>query len=341
MQLSGYYQSPGRAAREAARLTLHERYLVLECNGQRQIASLDSIQVSDALGTIPLTLTFSDGGRFVPKDDSAFRQWQQQRHRPSFIHRLERHWRGVGLTLLATIASIAVYILWVLPALSTTIASNIPASIEQKVGQQTLTLLQSSGFSETKLTQTQQQRMERLFSRIIPDEIRRDAVPLQLKIMHLDGGVNAFMLANGTLIMSDDLIQLAKSDDALAAVMLHEIGHHYYRHPMRMLVHSSLISLSYMWLTGDVSGIGDTLLQSAAFVNQMQFSRSMEREADEYAIAQMKEQGLSLAAMGEIYAQLQQSGEKDSQGISLPEWISSHPDMSERIKTILAAEQGK
>ena len=341
MQLSGYYQSPGRAAREAARLTLHERHLVLECHGQQKIASLDTIKVSDALGTIPLTLTFSDGGRFVPKDDSAFRQWQQQRHRPGFVHRLERHWRGVGLALLATLAAIVVYVWWVLPAISTAIASNIPASIEQKVGQQTLTLLQNSGFSEAKLAPAQQQRMERLFNSIIPGEMKRDTVPLQLKIMHFDGGANAFMLANGTLVLSDDLVEMAKSDDALAAVMLHEIGHHHYRHPMRMLVHSSLISLSYMWLTGDVSGIGDTLLQSAAFVYQMQFSRSMEREADEYAIAQMKAQGRSLTAMREIYAQLQQSGEENSRGISLPEWISTHPDMPERINVIQAAEQNR
>lgn len=341
MQLSGYYQSPGRAAREAARLTLHERHLVLDCNGQQRVASLDTMMVSDALGTIPLTITFSDGGRFVPEDDSAFRQWQQQRHRPGLIHRLEQHWRGVGLTLLATLAAIVVYVWWVLPAISNALASNIPASIEQKVGQQTLTLLQNSGFSEGKLTQAQQQRMERLFSSTIPDEMKRDTVPLLLKIMHFDGGANAFMLADGTLVVSDDLVQMAKSDDALAAVMLHEIGHHHYRHSMRMLVHSSLISLSYMWLTGDVSGIGDTLLQSAAFVHQMQFSRSMEREADEYAIAQMKVQGRSLAAMKEIYAQLQQSSEKNSQGISLPEWISSHPDMSERINVIQAAEQDK
>jgi len=79
-------------------------------------------------------------------------------------------------------------------------------------------------------------------------------------------------------------------------------------------------------------------LQSAAFVNQMQFSRGMEREADEYAIAQMKAQGRSLAAMAEIYGQLEQAGEKESGGLSLPVWMSTHPDMPERIKEIKAAE---
>ncbi|MGL9734399.1 MAG: M48 family metalloprotease [Symbiopectobacterium sp.] len=34
------------------------------------------------------------------------------------------------------------------------------------------------------------------------------------------------MLANGTLIVSDELVKLSHHDDGLVAVMLHEIGHH-------------------------------------------------------------------------------------------------------------------
>ena len=76
---------------------------------------------------------------------------------------------------------------------------------------------------------------------------------------------------------------------------------------MRMLVRSSLVALTLMWMTGDVSGIGDTLLQSASFVNEMQFSRGMEREADAFAIAEMQRQGRSLAQMAAIYRALAQA----------------------------------
>lgn len=302
---------------------------------------LSHVTVSDALGSIPLTLTFADGGRFVPENDREFRQWWQQRHRPGLVHRLERHRRGVGLTLLATLAAIAIYVWVILPAVSSALANSMPAYIERQMGKQTLSLLQISGFKSGRLTPEKQKSVQQLFTRIVPAEMKDDPTPLRLKIMSFDGGPNAFMLADGTLIISDELIRMAKSDDAIAAVMLHEIGHHHYRHPMRMLVRSSLVSLSYMWLTGDVSGMGDTVLQSAAFVHQMQFSRGMEQEADEYAIAQMKAQGRSLAAMAEIYGQLQQAGEKESRGLSLPEWMSTHPDMPERIKVIRAAEQGR
>ncbi|MFG1174041.1 M48 family metallopeptidase [Erwiniaceae bacterium CAU 1747] len=338
MQLNGYYQFPGRAAREAARLTLNQRHLVLDCNEQRQIALLNAITVTDALGTIPLTLTFADGGRFVPEDDAAFRQWWQQQRRPGLVHRLEQHGRGVLLTLLATLAAIAFYFWVILPAASRILAEHIPAYIERQIGQHTFTLLEHSGFSSSRLTPEQQQRVNRLFSEAILPELKEAPTPLRLKVLHFSGGANAFMLADGTLIVSDDLVRMAKSDDALMAVMLHEAGHHEYRHVMRMLVRSSLVSLSYLWLTGDVSGIGDTLLHSAAFVDQMKFSRSMEREADAYAVAQMKAQGRSLADMVAVYRQLEQSAQKEGGGINLPEWMNTHPDMPARIKAIQAAE---
>lgn len=338
LQLDGFYQYPGRAARELARLTLNDRHLTLMQDGHQQVLLLKEVQVSDALGTIPLTLTFPDGGRFVPQSDAQFRQWWQQRHRPGLVHRLERYRRGVALTLLATLASIALWLWVILPAASDLLARNLPDVVARQVGQQTQTLLRHGGFSEVTLPPAERQRLQQLFSRAIPPELRDGTLPLQLKVMHFDGGANAFMLADGTLIVSDDLLKLAKSDDALVAVMLHEMGHHHHRHPLQMLVRSSLVTLGYMWLTGDVSGIGDTILQSAAFVDQMQFSRGMEREADEYAIAQMQAQGRSLAEMQAIYTRLQQEGDRQSHGLQLPEWISSHPDMPERIKAIQDAQ---
>lgn len=173
-----------------------------------------------------------------------------------------------------------------------------------------------------------------------PPEMRQARTPLRLRLMSApDIGPNALMLADGTLIVSDELVRLSHHKDGLVAVMLHEMGHHAYRHPMRMLVRSSLVSLTFMWITGDVSGVGDTLLQSAAFVNELQFSRDMEREADAWAIAEMQRQGRSLQAMQDIYQQLMAVSEKENHiGRVMPDWLSTHPDMQQRLDAIKAQD---
>ncbi|AOR63614.1 M48 family metallopeptidase [Pectobacterium wasabiae] len=338
MNIEGHYQYPGLAARVAASLHLTDNgsMMVLSTESSNTTFTLEQVEVSDALGSIPLTLTFPDGGRFVPSDDPTFRAWYSARRRPGLVHRLERHKRGVILTLFATLFIVINYVYVVLPWASSALALHIPTAIEQQLGQHTLTLLRHSDFKPSKLPIARQQAMQTLFQQVMPADMREDKTPLRLEIMSAPIGPNAFMLADGTLIISDDLVTLAKSDNELAAVMLHEMGHHAYRHPMRMVVRSSLVSLTFMWMTGDVSGVGDIVLQSAAFINEMQFSRDMEREADAWAIAKMQQQGRSLQSMQAMYQALinHDRSEDDVESLDLPDWLSTHPDMDERLRTI-------
>lgn len=339
MTLEGFYQPPGRAAREAARLFLgDEQCLTLTAQDVTQTFTLSEIAVSDALGTIPLFLTFPDGGRFVPADDRAFRQWFQQRRKPGLVHRMESHKRGVIATLLATSLLIVFYVYGLLPWASNAIALRIPTSVEQSLGRHTMTLLQASDFKPTALPVARQQQVETLFYQVLPESLRDARTPVRLKLMNIPDVANAFMLTDGTLVLSDKLVTLAPGDDALTAVMLHEMAHHVYRHPMRMLVRSSLVSLSVLWMTGDVSGVGDTLLQAASLANELQFSRGMEQEADDWAMVEMKREGRSLKHMAAMF-RLLAAESKDEQEIGLPDWLSTHPAMQSRIEHIEAAAQ--
>ncbi|WP_058912637.1 M48 family metallopeptidase [Entomohabitans teleogrylli] len=337
MVCEGYYQPPGRAQRVAASLRPGTT-LVLHTDDGERLFALEDITVSDALGTIPLFITFPDGGRFVPAEDASFRAWYFSQRRPGLVHRLERHKFGVIIALLISLFCGAFWYYGALPWLSQTIARSVPAAAEQRIGEYALWLLEKdSGFRASALPEERQRALGALFRQTLPAEMRQDPTPVKLRLMRIPQGANAFMLPDGTLVMSDQLVALAKSDDALAAVMLHEMGHHHHRHGMQMLVRSSLVTLLMMWAMGDVSGIGDTLLQSAAFLDQMQFSRDMEREADRFAVAGMRAQQRSLAAMIEVYQALEQSAAKE-EAVSDESWswVSTHPAMSERLKMLRA-----
>jgi Zn-dependent protease with chaperone function len=339
MIVEGHYQCPGRAAQQAARLLLNDMGdgITLQYDGEHRYFSLSQITVSESLGRIPLILTFADGGRFVPADDTSFRQWFYQRRSPGLVHRLERYKRGVLLTVLLTVVLTLTYVFLILPWASSEIAMRIPTTAEQKLGKHTLDFLQASGFKPSQLPPEKQQAIQKLFLQVMPEQMRHERTPLRLKLLAVPDVANAFMLSDGTLVITDDLAKLATNDDGLAAVMLHEMGHHAYRHPMRMVVRSSLVALTFMWMTGDVSGIGDTLLQSASFMHEMQFSRSVEREADDWAIVEMQRQKRSLLAMEDLYRALQQAASTSTVALEVPEWLSTHPEMQARLQAIEAA----
>ncbi len=343
MIVEGYYQYPGRGPPAAARLLLNEigDNVTLLRDGEQHYFSLSQLNVSSSLGSIPLNLTFPDGGRFVPSDDALFRKWLYQQRSPGVVHRLERHKSGVLLTLLITPLLILAYIYWLLPWASSEIALRIPTTAEQKLGEHSLEWLQQSGFKPSALPAERQEAIQQLFLQVMPPQMRQERTPLKLVLMTAPTTANAFMLPDGTMVISDDLIKLTTSDDALAAVMLHEMGHHAHRHSMQMVVRSSLVALTFMWMTGDVNGIGDTLLQSAAFIHEMQFSRTIESEADSWAIAEMQREKRSLLAMEDIYHALQQTTtpEEAETRAGIPEWLSSHPDMPARLDVIRAARE--
>lgn len=295
--------------------------------------------MSEALGTIPLFVTFADGGRFVPTHDAIFRAWYFSQRKPGVVHRLERHKLGVAVALLLCVLSGAFWYYGALPWLSQVIARNVPVAVEQRLGEYVLRVLEKGGdFQASALPARRQQALEALFRQTLPAQMRQEQSSVKLKLMRSSLGANAFMLPDGTLILTDELVALAKSDDAIAAVMLHEMGHHHYRHGMQMLVRSSVTSLLLMWMMGDVSGIGDTLLQSAAFLDQMQFSRGMEREADAFAVMGMRQQQRPLEAMIQIFQTLEASAKPDVPNGMV--WLSTHPSMKERQER-LRAEIGR
>ncbi len=334
----GFYQYPGRAAREAARITLHAASLTLHLDAGQRLFTVDQLAVSPPLENIPLAITFPDGGRFMPADNTRFRDWYFRHRTPSPVYFLERHKGGIAAALVGVVLAVVLYVMVLLPWLSGVIARQLPVTVEQQLGEYSARYLDEQGLEASQLSAARQTQLQTLFTRVIPAEMRHEA-GLRLRIMRFPEEANALMLPDGTMVLSDALVARAKSDDALAAVMLHEIGHYRHRHSLQMLVRSSLVTLTVMVVVGDVDGIGDTLLQSALFVNEMRYSRSMEDEADAYAIAEMKRQGRSLAAMEQIFSALKEE-HADDDGLTLPDWLSTHPNMDARLERIRQASGG-
>ncbi|MGL4859475.1 MAG: M48 family metallopeptidase [Enterobacteriaceae bacterium] len=352
MMIKGLYQPPQRAVQTEAVLQPGDisPLLTLYVDGvlQQQV-SLDQVSISEALGRIPRVITFADGSRFVPEDDKQFNDWLRAHQPPSLIHRLERNKRAIVITLCTTIVALFCYLNFLLPAASGWLATTIPAAIQVSIGDQTLVTMDKAKLLQpSKLPAARQQALHQQFTQAIPEELSHRVPPLKLVFRSHAQGANAFMLADGSLVLTDELVQLAKNDQQLVAVMLHEMGHHYHRHVLQSLIRSSLITVSSAWIIGDVSGVADTLINSSALALSMHYSRDMEREADQFAIEAMQAQSRSLNEMLTIYSALQQQSGTEEEKTASPRWISTlfgwmntHPDMQERLHYIRQASQNQ
>ncbi|MGL9734398.1 MAG: DUF7092 domain-containing protein [Symbiopectobacterium sp.] len=145
---------------------------------------LEQVEVLQALGSIPLTLIFPDGGLFRPADDTVFLAWIAQHKSPSLgVSAGEVQKWGTLFALLATVLVALSYVYVVLPWLSATVALHIPTAVEQQLDEHTLALLERTELALLTLPEARQQALQRLFEQAKPPEMRQARTPIRLYLM--------------------------------------------------------------------------------------------------------------------------------------------------------------
>jgi Zn-dependent protease with chaperone function len=128
--------------------------------------------------------------------------------------------------------------------------------------------------------------------------------------------------------MTDELVELSQSDDELAAVLAHEVGHVVHRHSLRMLLQNSATSILMVAIVGDISSASVLVASVPTVLVQARHSRQFEEEADDYAYAWLDRAGISRRTFGAILERL----EEKYGGQDIPSWISSHPPTAQRVR---------
>jgi predicted Zn-dependent protease len=178
--------------------------------------------------------------------------------------------------------------------------------------------------------------VEKVGARLIASTAARET-PYEFKF-HLLADmqtVNAFALPGGQIFITEALFRRLKSEDQLAGVLGHEMGHVVARHSNEQMASSR------MW-SGLAQGLGVLLsdghsnsgAQIANMVAQwrvMKFSRDDESEADALGVRFMMQAGCNpeaLIGVMEILAQV-------SGGANNSDFMSSHPNPANRMEHIL------
>lgn len=332
MRITGECTCKNNAAKYAAYIDIDNEtgWLTLTVNDISYDYPFSQLRFSQALGSLPDSVFLPDGHCFT-----AFRGVHMNnliavnRKTGTFIHSLEEHKAAVIVAVIGILLTMFFYFRVFVPAASFMITKIIPDDFSNYLGQYSLKILDKQYFTESRLSAEKQQEVTTLFRTVTRNNTDGDSLPLKLVFRHSDKGANAFTLSDGTIIVTDSLIKIIEHDDELAAVLLHETGHHYYRHVMHSLVEASVLSITVMWLAGDINGIEEALLSSGSALFALSYSRNMETEADEFAVRAMKQQKRDPEMMKSIFTKLSvQSGDKEDS------FLSTHPDWKTRLKTI-------
>lgn len=158
--------------------------------------------------------------------------------------------------------------------------------------------------------------------------------PFQFYVLADNRTVNAFALPGGPIFITEALLTRLQSEDQLAGVLGHEVGHVIARHSAEQMSKQELsqgIAGAAGVATGDVNSA--YYAQVVANMVNMKYGRDDELESDDLGVRFMIQAGYNPEALIGVMDILEEA----SGGSQVPEFQSTHPSPSNRREKIKAA----
>jgi len=166
----------------------------------------------------------------------------------------------------------------------------------------------------------------------------RDAVLASGEIEHADtfdwevylvddpATLNAFATPGGYLFFYTGLIDYLDEEDHFAGVMGHEIAHADRRHSTQQLTKAYGVTTLLEVVLGEDPGLAAEIARGLL---SLEFSRHDEADADEHSVEYLCETAYASDGTAGFFAKLDAEG-----GVSMPEFLSTHPSSDTRVEDI-------
>lgn len=294
-----------------------------------------AVRIPGRVANTPRWLYLPDGAACVTPDNDAIDRLSPKPWFARVIHRWESRPAYATLAVALVVASLWLLVDQVLPAAVSRLARHIPLEAEAALGRQTLAGMEQYFLKPSRLAPQRQAALREKFDRLVktanepPRRLEFRASPLI--------GANAFALPSGIIVVTDEMVALARNDNEILAVLAHELGHVHHRHTMRRLLESSLTVLVIAGVTGDIASTTSLAAAAPAVLLHNKYSRDAEREADRYAIDLLAKAAIPARHFAAFLARLEANAPKAG---AFPTFLSSHPATDERKALALSAPAG-
>ena len=111
---------------------------------------------------------------------------------------------------------------------------------------------------------------------------------------------NAFALPDNSIIVTDDLIQMAEHPDELVGVLAHEIAHIEHNHIMKNIVRSVGAGIFFDVVFGG-SGSGQLIAIASVNLAGLRFSRDDETDADTRGLDYLESAGIDTGGLARLF----------------------------------------
>lgn len=236
---------------------------------------------------------------------------------------------GAGLVSFALLLAGLTYLAgWLAP----TIAFHHEQALAQRLS------IGAENSSYASQNEALQQLVNRLVAKMnLPPEM---AIRVHFEPSHQ---INAYATIGGHVVVFAGLLAKLESEEALAALLAHEIAHVKHRHVAASAGRGLAISLALTLLSADAGGaVAQSVFGLASQATLMHYSRDHETQADGEALAAVVALYGHGAGYVQLFETLQEAEAEIPEALRSPGFMGSHPLTQERLQHAehLAQQQG-
>jgi predicted Zn-dependent protease len=235
-----------------------------------------------------------------------------------------------GVLAIGGVSTIAAYLLagWLVPF--------IPFSTERAI----LETYDADVLFQEELTGPQREvesYLQSLAQRLLEGVELPDDLVLQVHYSDSEQ-MNAFATLGGHVVINRGLLASVKSENGLAMVLGHEIGHVLHRDPLLAMGRTTVTAGALALLSGfSQTSVANTLFSISADSLMLGFSREQERAADMFGLDLLQRYYGHRAGADEFFRHMQAAQQDSLASDLVVEFFSTHPDLDERVERLRSA----
>lgn len=314
-----------------ATLSVSHNGIIVRYQQQKKFYDFKEIEYIPGVGEVLPAIELPDEARieFLSHDMPS---WLNLKNHKTFkfIHSIERSYKWVLVSFIGTLFFIFSIFKWGIPWGAYWVAYSLPSTALYQMGDEAEEhILKMTDNSQ--IPQARQQHLIRLYQQKIVPAAKNQ---LSAKIIFRSSGsigANALAIPNNTIIVTDELIEMAQNDQEILAVLAHEQGHLQYRHSLQQVIQGLGIGILYVLITGDANNV---IVAAPVMLTQLSYSRKFELQADKYAIDTLKSQNISPQYLADFLARMEYIDGHHNEPSFWMILLRTHPDTQERIEQV-------
>ena len=321
---AGTYHDGRTSQPHAVRVSVEAGMVHVRGEAVEVVVPIDRVRLEPRLGDLPRRLDLPGGASCLV--EPAFELPEVATDTPAKVERwvneLEIRWAPALIAAAVLVALLWGGITFGVPALARVVAARMPPAVERQMGAQALAALDRIALEASALPEARRAELTARFRAV--SALAGGTYVLEFRKSPAVGP-NAFALPGGTVVLLDELVAAAKSDDEIVAVLAHEIGHLHGRHTLRQVLQTSATGVLVAAVVGDVLSVSSYAAALPAFLLEARYSRGFEREADAFGLDLLDRAGIDRAHFVNFLTRMEEEHPND-----LPAFLSTHPRAGER-----------